>query len=113
MSTPHPHQNHNENPPLLLMFNFGTKRFVLYTRRCRRCYFLGLTQVSVQEKSAVKERPPTTPEEKRADHAPQDAVPLYTMSQVSDHCEFSDCWVVIFDRVYDITDFLNQVIVGK
>lgn len=34
-----------------------------------------------------------------------------TLEEVSWHDNSSDCWIVIYDRVYDITDFLNEVII--
>lgn len=32
-----------------------------------------------------------------------------SLLEVAQHDSFSDCWVVIYDRVYDITDFLHSV----
>lgn len=32
-----------------------------------------------------------------------------TMEEVSWHEEPDDCWIIIFDKVYDITEFLNEV----
>lgn len=32
----------------------------------------------------------------------------YTLSQVSNHNSIKDCWLVIFDHVYDITSFLQK-----
>lgn len=34
---------------------------------------------------------------------------IYTLKQVSDHDSWDDCWIVIYDRVYDITKFLELV----
>ncbi|KAF5303087.1 hypothetical protein FQR65_LT08418 [Abscondita terminalis] len=31
-----------------------------------------------------------------------------TLKEVSFHDSSSDCWVVIYDRVYDVTKFLNE-----
>ena len=31
------------------------------------------------------------------------------LDEVSDHAYSDDCWVVIYDRVYDITKFLSLV----
>ncbi|ENN76258.1 cytochrome b5 [Dendroctonus ponderosae] len=31
-----------------------------------------------------------------------------SLQEVSWHDTFNDCWIVIYDRVYDITDFLNE-----
>lgn len=35
--------------------------------------------------------------------------PIYTLDQVSYHDQPDDCWVVIYDRVYNVTDFLSKV----
>jgi hypothetical protein len=35
--------------------------------------------------------------------------PIISMDQVSWHDHCSDCWIVIYDRVYDVTDFLLEV----
>lgn len=31
----------------------------------------------------------------------------YTLDEVSYHDTYGDCWIVLYDRVYDITDFLQ------
>lgn len=33
----------------------------------------------------------------------------YTLKDVSAHCIESDCWMVIKDLVYDVTDFMREV----
>ena len=35
--------------------------------------------------------------------------PQFTLKDVSEHCTEHDCWMVIRDRVYDLTDFLREV----
>lgn len=35
-------------------------------------------------------------------------LPEYTLAEVAEHWMPTDCWVVVFDRVYDITDFLDD-----
>ncbi|CAG2103641.1 unnamed protein product [Medioppia subpectinata] len=32
----------------------------------------------------------------------------YTLSEVSEHFMYNDCWLVIYDLVYNVTDFLNE-----
>lgn len=34
---------------------------------------------------------------------------IYSLSEVADHDSYNDCWIVLYDRVYDVTNFLNQV----
>lgn len=34
---------------------------------------------------------------------------IYTLSEVADHDSYNDCWLVLYDRVYNVTEFLNQV----
>lgn len=32
-----------------------------------------------------------------------------SLNEVLEHDTFDDCWIIIYDRVYDITNFLDQV----
>lgn len=32
-----------------------------------------------------------------------------SLKEVSDHDCYEDCWIIIYDRVYDVTTFLNHV----
>lgn len=34
----------------------------------------------------------------------------YTLAQVKEHNKASDLWIIIHDRVYDLTKFLTEVI---
>ena len=38
-----------------------------------------------------------------------DNLPIINMAEVKEHCDPSDGWMVIYDRVYDVTDFLREV----
>ncbi|XP_037084697.1 cytochrome b5-like [Pollicipes pollicipes] len=44
------------------------------------------------------------PARPRAAGAP---APVFTLDQVAEHCWRDDCWVVLYDRVYDVTRFLG------
>lgn len=33
---------------------------------------------------------------------------VVSLAEVAAHCHWDDCWIVIYDRVYDITTFLTQ-----
>ena len=35
------------------------------------------------------------------------SLPSYSLSQVSDHCWTDDCWIVLYDKVYNVTRFLS------
>ncbi len=37
---------------------------------------------------------------------------IYTLSEVAEHdgTGDNDCWIVLYDRVYNVTEFMNQVI---
>ena len=37
---------------------------------------------------------------------PAPALPAFTLDEVADHCWPEDCWLVLYDRVYDVTRFL-------
>lgn len=36
------------------------------------------------------------------------SVPEITLEEVAHHDSFDDCWIVIYDRVYDVTQFLRD-----
>lgn len=33
---------------------------------------------------------------------------IYTLSEVAEHDTYNDCWIVIYDRVYNVTEFIEQ-----
>jgi hypothetical protein len=33
----------------------------------------------------------------------------FSLEEVKNHDSWNDCWVIIYDRIYDITQFLHQV----
>ena len=35
--------------------------------------------------------------------------PIICLNEVSDHDTMEDCWIVLYDRVYDVTKFLPTV----
>lgn len=35
--------------------------------------------------------------------------PIISLSEVAEHDSCNDCWIVLYDRVYDVTDFLHEV----
>uniref|UniRef100_T1JK60 Cytochrome b5 heme-binding domain-containing protein n=1 Tax=Strigamia maritima TaxID=126957 RepID=T1JK60_STRMM len=35
-------------------------------------------------------------------------LPTYSLQDVAAHDTMNDCWVVIFDKVYDIVEFINK-----
>ncbi|XP_022083920.1 cytochrome b5-like [Acanthaster planci] len=36
------------------------------------------------------------------------ALPQYTLEEVADHWEAKSCWIVLFNHVYDVTEFLRK-----
>jgi len=39
---------------------------------------------------------------------PETGLDVYSLSEVSEHCFPEDAWTVIYDRVYDITDYMDR-----
>lgn len=35
--------------------------------------------------------------------------PIITLKEVATHDTYDDCWIILYDRVYDVTQFLNEV----
>lgn len=35
--------------------------------------------------------------------------PVITLKEVVLHDTYDDCWIILYDRVYDVTKFLNEV----
>ncbi|XP_033754082.1 cytochrome b5-like [Pecten maximus] len=33
---------------------------------------------------------------------------LYSLKEVADHCDTESCWIVIHDKVYDVTHFIHE-----
>lgn len=38
-----------------------------------------------------------------------DSLQQISLDEVAKHDCYDDCWIIIYDRVYDITEFLHQV----
>ncbi|KAL4234975.1 hypothetical protein ACF0H5_006616 [Mactra antiquata] len=36
------------------------------------------------------------------------SVPQYSMADVSEHCDGTSCWIVVSDKIYDVTEFLSK-----
>lgn len=47
-------------------------------------------------------------ENKTEDHT-EESPRKITMKEVSEHNKKNDCWIVIRDKVYEVTDFLDEV----
>lgn len=35
--------------------------------------------------------------------------PIISLKEVAEHDSYDDCWIILYDRVYDVTQFLNEV----
>lgn len=35
--------------------------------------------------------------------------PIISLKEVAEHDSCGDCWIILYDRVYDVTNFLNEV----
>ena len=45
---------------------------------------------------------------KRPKRDPDTDLPLISLSEVSEHCSQDDGWMVLYDRVYNVTAFLRE-----
>ena len=48
-------------------------------------------------------------EEKEPEENKPNALPTISLSEVSQHYTSDDAWIVFYDKVYDVTDFLDEV----
>lgn len=39
--------------------------------------------------------------------------PIISLKQVAEHDSYDDCWIILYDRVYDVTNFLNEVYINR
>jgi len=39
----------------------------------------------------------------------EEELPLISLKEVATHCTLNDAWMVIYDRVYDVTTFIAEV----
>lgn len=35
--------------------------------------------------------------------------PIISLKEVAEHDSYDDCWIILYDRVYDVTQFLHEV----
>jgi len=65
-----------------------------------------------QPPSAITQTPPTTQPPVQTTQAPTTTQPpgmhTFTIEEVSTHNTRNDCWLVIHDNVYDITQFISS-----
>ena len=40
-------------------------------------------------------------------HTVSNKLKQYTLKEVASHCTIESCWMVVFDKVYDLTDFIE------
>ena len=52
----------------------------------------------------------TDDEEEASCTSSEAEIPQISLREVGDHCSMEDAWIVFYDRVYDITNFLYEVI---
>ena len=60
-------------------------------------------QSQQQDTNQVLQQQPTTPTD-------WSQLPQYSLEVVSHHQSCDDCWIVIYDKIYNVTDFISQVL---
>ncbi|CAL4162432.1 unnamed protein product [Meganyctiphanes norvegica] len=46
--------------------------------------------------------------EKERQKDTESQLPIYTLAEVQNHDIMSDCWIILYDKVYDVTDFMME-----
>ena len=59
-------------------------------------------------RSPAKRRPSATADARTETSKSTSALPRYTQAAVAKHCTREDCWVIIEERVYDVTRFVDR-----
>ncbi|XP_022235990.1 cytochrome b5-like, partial [Limulus polyphemus] len=59
---------------------------------------LAMRKVRLVEEAAIFERVTNAPCQ----------IPMHTLADVYEHCMPNDCWLIINDKVYDVTEFLKE-----
>jgi len=44
----------------------------------------------------------------RSSYDSENDAPAYSRSEVSDHCDSNSCWIIVNNKVYDVTRFLRK-----
>uniref|UniRef100_V5H5V8 Putative cytochrome b5 n=1 Tax=Ixodes ricinus TaxID=34613 RepID=V5H5V8_IXORI len=68
----------------------------------------GLQQIGGAGTTASSVTSPPAPASTAEDNLKSVQLPRYTLNDVCQHCRHDDCWLVIHNRVYDVTSFLTQ-----
>jgi len=74
---------------------------------------VGLTQLlghgkQHQHDVGVVKASASRPASPRASCGGENVVPAYSRSEVSYHCDSDSCWIVVNNKVYDVTRFLRE-----
>ena len=83
----------------LSFFFLLIRRFLLFCfQACSAAYLIAMTTL-VQ----------TCPVQMERLHSHDNIMPTFTRQDVRHHCDASSCWIIVEDKVYDVTRFLAEV----
>jgi len=68
------------------------------------------SQTLAYASQALGYRDPTilTKEEQNRQKDADSQLPIYSLAEVREHDTMSDCWIILYDKVYDVTDYMLE-----
>ncbi|XP_005095539.2 cytochrome b5 [Aplysia californica] len=67
-----------------------------------------LVEAKVSQKVVQPLSPSNDNNNNKPSHDDENAAPRYSRTEVAEHCHYDSCWIVVNNKVYDVTRFLRQ-----
>jgi hypothetical protein len=88
---------------LILFFNIQTKYFVL------KNFLLSLDTMASSVTASLMGSSMASSVPTAVEEVSEEGLPIITLEEVKNHFSLQDAWMVVYDRVYNVTSFLAEV----